>query len=145
MKSAYFKLMLCIIFLPFVLKAQQPAEVIDTNKHKLVIQFNDADSLLQRRVTLQVEGMRTAWPNSDIEVVCLGDGLELLMTAKSKMSKMVAELTEKGVVFAACYHTMKSRKVMKEDLLSQAVVVSNAIIELAMKQEQGWSYFKGGR
>ena len=80
-----------------------------------------------------------------IEIVCLAGGLDLLMTSKSKASKEVADWTAKGIVFAACNNTMKNRNIKKEDLLSQAVVVPSAIVELATKQEQGWSYFRSGR
>ena len=89
-----------------------------------------------------VEGMR-------IVGVDFRDGIlfvpEVLMSANSKVSKTVAELSGKGIVFAACANTMRLRNVMKEDLLSQAVVVPSAVIELSMKQEEGWSYFKGGK
>jgi intracellular sulfur oxidation DsrE/DsrF family protein len=144
MKISNFKLMLCILLLPVALKAQQSG-TMDNKKHKIVIQFNDADSLSQNRVGLQVQNIRNVWPTADVEVVCLGAGLDALMTANSKIAPVVEEWSAKGVVFAACANTMRLRKVMKEDLLKQAVVVPSAVIELAMKQEEGWSYFKGGK
>jgi uncharacterized protein len=144
MKISNFKLMLCILLLPVALKAQQSG-TMDNKKHKVVIQFNDADSLSQNRVGLQVQNIRNVWPTADVEVVCLGAGLDALMTANSKIAPVVEEWSAKGVVFAACANTMRLRKVMKEDLLKQAVVVPSAVIELAMKQEEGWSYFKGGK
>jgi uncharacterized protein len=69
----------------------------------------------------------------------------LLTTKNSKVSKAVAEWTQKGVTFAACNNTMTIRKINKEDLIPQAVVVPAAIMELALKQEAGWSYFGGGK
>jgi len=131
--------------LPILVSAQQTSEVIDLKKHKIVIQFADADSLAQVRVTQQVGNVLRCWPNAEIEIVCLAGGLDLLMTSKSKASKEVADWTAKGIVFAACNNTMKNRNIKKEDLLSQAVVVPSAIVELATKQEQGWSYFRSGR
>lgn len=114
-------------------------------KHKIVIQFNDADSVSQNRVLLQVENIRKVWSAAEIEVVCLSGGLDLLTKKGSKMSQQVAEWTNKGVVFAACNNTMTLRKISKEDLIPQAVVIPAAIIELASKQEAGWSYFRGGK
>ena len=131
--------------LPILVSAQQTSEVIDLKKHKIVIQFADADSLAQVRVTQQVGNVLRCWPNAEIEIVCLAGGLDLLMTSKSTASKEVADWTAKGIVFAACNNTMKNRNIKKEDLLSQAVVVPSAIVELATKQEQGWSYFRSGR
>jgi len=131
--------------LPILVSAQQTSEVIDLKKHKIVIQFADADSLAQVRVTQQVGNVLRCWPNAEIEIVCLAGGLDLLMTSKSTASKEVADWTAKGIIFAACNNTMKNRNIKKEDLLSQAVVVPSAIVELATKQEQGWSYFRSGR
>jgi uncharacterized protein len=124
--------------------AQQTSEVIDMKKHQIVIQFADSDSVAQVRVTQQVGNVLRCWPNSEIEVVCLGAGLDLLQTGKSKASQGVADWSAKGIVFAACNNTMKMRNIKKEDLLKEAVIVPSAIVELATKQEQGWSYFRSG-
>ena len=114
-------------------------------KHRIVIQFNDPDSVSQVRTLMQVANVRKIWADAEIEVVCLGGGLDLLMTKNSKASNLVADWSGKGVIFAACNNTMMNRKVTKEDLLPQAVVVPAAVIELATKQEEGWSYFRGGK
>ena len=145
MKKIQILLPIMLAFLPILATAQQNSEVIDMKKHKIVIQFSDSDSLAQVRVTHQIGNVVRCWPNAEIEIVCLGGGLELLMTSKSKASKEVADWTAKGMVFAACNNTMKIRNIKKEDLLSQAVVVPSAIVELATKQEQGWSYFRSGK
>ena len=145
MKKIHMLMPIVFTLLPILLSAQQNSEVIDLKKHKIVIQFADADSLAQVRVTQQVGNVLRCWPNAEIEIVCLAGGLDLLMTSKSTASKEVADWTAKGIVFAACNNTMKNRNIKKEDLLSQAVVVPSAIVELATKQEQGWSYFRSGR
>lgn len=124
--------------------AQQADGVVDFKKHKIVMQFSDSDSLSQASVVGQVKNIRAAWPNAEVEVVCHGLGLDLLVASKSKASNQVAEWSGKGVVFAACNNTMKRRNIKKEDLLSSAVVVPSAIIELTLKQEKGWAYIKGG-
>ncbi len=124
--------------------AQQNDGVVDMNKHKLVMQFTDSDSLSQATVLGQVKNIRTAWPNADIEVVCHGGGLDLLQTAKSKVTKQIIEWSGKGVVFAACNNTMKRRNIKKEDLLTPVIVVPSAMVELTLKQESNWAYVKGG-
>lgn len=144
MKSNLIRGIILLLLTPLALKAQQGPEVLDMKKHKIVFQFMDADSASQVRMNMQVGNVRTTWPNAEIEVVCQGGGIDMLITAKSKASSSVAEWTSKGVIFAACNNTMRNRNVKKEDLLSQAVVVPSAIVELALKQEGGWSYVKGG-
>lgn len=133
-------LILAISLFSSIMLLAQPA-----SKHKIVIQFNDPDSVSQVRVVLQVENIRKVWADAEVEVVCLGGGLDLLTTKNSKVSKMVADWTQKGVTFAACNNTMNVRKITKEDLVPQAVVIPAAVIELALKQEAGWSYFRGGK
>ena len=125
-------------------QAQQNPEALDLKKHKIVMQFTDSDSLSQATVTGQVKNIRTAWPNAEIEVVCHGPGLDLLMTSKSKASKALADWSAQGVVFSACNNTMKKRNIKKEDLLPSVQIVPSAMIELTLKQEDGWAYVKGG-
>jgi intracellular sulfur oxidation DsrE/DsrF family protein len=125
-------------------QAQQNTEALDLKKHKIVMQFTDGDSVSQAIVTGQVKNIRTAWPNAEIEVVCHGAGLDLLMTSKSKASKALTDWSAQGVVFSACNNTMKRRNIKKEDLLPSVQVVPSAMIELTLKQEEGWAYVKGG-
>ncbi|MBK5278282.1 MAG: DsrE family protein [Bacteroidia bacterium] len=135
-------IILCVITLH--VRAQQKSDVVDFNKHKIVMQFTDSDSLSQASVTGQVKNIRAAWPNADIEVVCHGPGLDLLIATKSKASKAVAEWSAQGVIFGACNNTMRRQKINKEQLLPSAQVVPSAMIELTLKQEAGWAYVKGG-
>ncbi len=121
------------------------AQSKQSSKHKVVIQFNDADSVSQTRVLMQVENIRKVWSNAEIEVVCLSGGLDLLTKKGSKLSQQVADWANKGVAFSACNNTMVLRKISKDDLLASAVVIPSAVIELATKQEEGWSYFRGGK
>lgn len=138
-------LTLLMIFISYpVLFAQQDSDMIDLKKHKVVIQFSDSDSLSQITVTGQVKNIRTAWPNAEVELVCHGPGLDLLVISKSKASKAVAEWSAQGVTFAACNNTMRRRNIKKEDLLSSVQIVPSAMIELVLKQEKGWAYVKGG-
>ena len=133
-----------LICFPTGLFAQQANDVIDMKSHKIVMQFTDSDSLSQASVVGQVKNIRTAWPNAQIEVVCHGPGLDLLINKTSKVSAQVAEWSSKGVVFAACGNTMKRKNLKPEDLLKVSTVVPSAMIELTLKQESGWAYVKGG-
>jgi len=143
MKNKLFLTLLIISLATQVLFAQG-SDVVDLKKHKIVIQFSDSDSLSQASVTGQVKNIRTAWPNAEVELVCHGPGLDLLVTSKSKASKAVADWSTQGVTFAACNNTMRRRNVKKEDLLPSAQVVPSAMTELVLKQEKGWAYVKGG-
>ncbi|PZR29912.1 MAG: hypothetical protein DI538_23570 [Azospira oryzae] len=141
MKTRHILVVLLLITL--AAKAQQPANtVLDNKVHKMVMQFTSADSAEQATVVAQVRNIRTVWPKAEIEVVCQGGGLELLVASKSKAAKAVAEWSAKGVVFAACNNSMRRQNVKKEELLPSAIIVPSALVELVQKQETGWAYLK---
>lgn len=137
-------ILLAIVCVATNLAAQDTDAVVDLKSHKIVMQFTDNDSLSQASVVGQVKNIRTAWPNAEIEVVCHGPGLDLLISKTSKTAAQVAEWSRKGIVFAACSNTMKRRNVKAEDLLKASTIVPSAMIELTLKQEGGWAYVKGG-
>ena len=139
MKTRIFIVAVAVLLVPVLVSAQKNA------KHKVVIQFNDMDSVSQVRAVKQIENIRQVWADAVIEIVCLAGGLDLLTTKNSKASNQVAELSGKGVTFAACNNTMMMRNIKKEDLLPQAVVIPSAAIEILSKQEEGYAYFKGGK
>lgn len=143
MKSrAIFTFTLLFLLVSFLVVAQKKEQI----KHQIVIQFNDADSVSQVRAVMQIENIRKVWADAEVELVCLGGGLDLLTKKNSKVSKMVADWgAVSGITFAACNNTMMVRKIAKEDLLPQAFVIPSAVIELALKQQEGWSYFRGGK
>lgn len=133
------------ILVSFVLLLCSFSLLAQSDKHKVVIQFNDADSVSQTRVLMQVENIRKVWATADIAVVCLSGGLDLLTKKGSKVSQQISDWKQKGVEFLACNNTMNLRKISKDDLIAPAVVIPSAVIELAVKQEAGWSYFRGGK
>ena len=139
--TLFFSLFFSLCFISHL--SAQSSAVLDTKVHKIVMQFTVGDSTEQASIVGQVGNIRNIWPNSQIEVVCHSSGLDLLMNSKSKVSKTVTDLSSKGIVFAACNNTMKRRNIKKEDLLSEAVVVPSAMVEIVTKQEEGWAYLKG--
>jgi intracellular sulfur oxidation DsrE/DsrF family protein len=71
-------------------------------------------------------------------------GLEFLIPTKSKHIAAIKALHEKGVRFVVCENTMKNRKITKDQLIPEVEYVPAGIAEIVEKQEQGWSYIKGG-
>lgn len=114
------------------------------NRHKVVIQFTDSDSLSQASVLGQIKNIRTDLPDTDIELVCHGPGLDLLIRKQSRVTAQINEWKGKGVTFAACNNTMRRRGVKPEDLLSEATIIPSGMTQLIKRQEEGWSYAKGG-
>lgn len=71
-------------------------------------------------------------------------GLEFLMPSKSKHIATIKALHAKGVRFIVCENTMTTRKISKEQFIPEVEYVTSGIAEIVEKQEQGWSYIKGG-
>lgn len=112
--------------------------------HRVVMQFSDSDSISMASVLGQVKNIRTDLPDAQIEVVCHGPGLDLLISRTTKVPSLIREWRSKGVVFAACGNTMRRRGIKKEDLIGEATPIPSAMVQLIVRQEEGWSYVKGG-
>ncbi len=86
--------------------------------------------------------------NTRIEIVAHGKGIGLVLSKTSQanptLKKMIQELHQSGVVFAACNNTLQRMKIAKSDLLQVAVVVDSGVAEVVRKQEAGWTYIKSG-
>ncbi len=79
----------------------------------------------------------------EIEIVCHGEGLDLLFKDAKSMAAMMKVAATSGIQFAACSNTMRGRHIRKDQLYPFAVVVDSGVAEVVRKQEAGWSYLKG--
>lgn len=113
-------------------------------QHKVVFQLTSDDTLSHKALMKQLNNMITAAPDSRIEVVCHGPGLNLLIKGKTIVQDKIMELNKKGISFVACEFAMKERNVPKENIIPEAGFVKFGIIEIVTKQEEGWSYIKAG-
>ena len=118
--------------------------VVSTKAHKIVFHLTSSDTLVHKAMVKQINNALTAAPNAKVEVVCHNNGIEFLTAAKTKQAKGITELKAKGVVFAACENTLRERKIEKKDIVPEATFVPAGILEVAMKQEKGYSYIKAG-
>jgi len=82
--------------------------------------------------------------NAQLEIVCHGPGLDLLVKDKTTVQKEIEELDKLHVAFVACEATMKRRGIDKSRIIPQARTVPAAILEISSKEQDGWSYVKEG-
>ncbi len=108
------------------------------------MQVTQADSLTQVAVIGQVRNIKKQLPAAEMEVVCHANGLDMLMKTGSKVASSISELSRMNVKFLACENTMARQKVTVQDLLPEVGTVASGLTEIILKQEQGWSYIKGG-
>lgn len=112
--------------------------------HKIIFQVQTGDTLAHKALVKQLNNIITVAPDSKIELVCHGPGIEMLVTAKSVVHEKIKALAAKGIVFTACEFTMSEKNIPKEAIMPEAVTVKYGILEIVSKQEQGWSYIKAG-
>ncbi len=120
------------------------AQVVSTKKHKIVLQLSNGDTAVHRMVIRQIGNLKKAAPNAEIEVVCHGAGIYILVGEKTTFQKEIEEYAKNKVVWAACENTMSERKITRDKLLAVCTTVPSGMFELVLKQEDGWSYLKIG-
>ncbi|OWY21378.1 hypothetical protein C7N43_06745 [Sphingobacteriales bacterium UPWRP_1] len=145
MKSIQFLMFFCLVLLANLhLAAQEEAKVVDMKKHKIVFQLTSEDTLVHKSLLRQISNTLAAAPKSQIEVVCHGPGINLLVAAKTKYASKIGNLVKENVKFVACENTLRERKINKDEILKDAGFVPAGIVEIVLKQEKGWSYIKAG-
>lgn len=113
-------------------------------KHRIVMQLVSGDTLVHKGLMRQLRNMLEAAPTLQMEVVCHGPGMDLLMSDRSIVADKVKQFSERGIVFLACENTMKERNLDRAKVLPEAGFVQAGIIHIVERQEQGWSYIKAG-
>lgn len=114
-------------------------------QQKIVFDFVKSDTADFRIMVAQINNILKEAPYTTIEVVCYGPGLIMLVSDKTNVSKEMEEIQKVfDVSFAACANSMRRLKVDKSHLLPFAKIVPVAILELSSRQQEGWSYIKGG-
>lgn len=111
---------------------------------KIVMQLTSADTTAHKMLMKQLKNILSVAPDTKIEVVCHGPGLNMLVSEKTIVSQQMKEAAEKGVDFVACQFSMNERNVTKDQLIIHARIVPAAIIEIVDKQNEGWAYIKAG-
>ena len=133
------------LFIGTFIQAQTSADVVSKDEHKVVIQLTSADTNVHKTMVKQLGNLLAAAPNTKIEVVCHSAGLDILRTKLTVVYPKLKELNGKGVKFVACENTLKERKISKEEIIPESGYVKAGILEVIMKQEEGWSYIRAGQ
>jgi intracellular sulfur oxidation DsrE/DsrF family protein len=113
-------------------------------EHKIIFQLTSGDTTAHKQLMKQFNNILSVSPTTKIEVVCHGAGLDMLVSGKTIVEDKIKALAEKGVIFNACEFSIKERKVDRSKIISSSGFVPAGIVEIVIKQEQGWSYIKAG-
>ncbi len=113
-------------------------------QHRIVMQLTSGDTLVQKGLVRQLKNMKEASPSLQLEVVCHGPGMDLLMSDRSIVQAKITEFAGKGIVFLACENTLKEHGLDRTKVVAEAGYVKAGIIHIVERQEDGWSYIKAG-
>lgn len=140
------KILLLALFLASFagLQAQNEQPVVTKEKIRVVFQLTTNDTLAQKSLVKQLNNFLAAAPNAKLEVVCHNNGISFLQAAVSKQAAGIEALKAKGVDFVACANTLRERKIKPEELLPTCRITPSGVVEVALKQQKGWSYIKAG-
>jgi uncharacterized protein len=149
MKTILFAVILLITPLTFGQKKDKkvketPQTEIKQEARKIVMQLTSADTTVHKMLMKQLSNIMTVAPETQIEVVCHGPGLSMLVESKTIVGQKIKESKAKGVDFVACKYSMTERKVSESELIKESRIVEAGIIEIVDKQNSGWSYIKAG-
>ena len=109
---------------------------------KAVIHVNFGDTERQEKGLENIKNILLEVEDAQIEVVCHGEGIILVVKKQAKHSELVQALMKKGVRFVACENTMKKKSLNKEDLVTGTTTVTSGAVEVIRKQSQGYGYFR---
>jgi intracellular sulfur oxidation DsrE/DsrF family protein len=113
--------------------------------HKVVVQLNTADTASWSGVIGNIKNMQKVWPkNLYVEVVVHGKAIEFLVKDKTFFTKDIQLLATQGIKFSACQNTMRKHNITEDMLIKEAGTVPSGVVEVILKQEEGWSYIKSG-
>ena len=126
------------------LHAQTPRKIANEESLvlKAVIHINFKDPERHEHALNNIENILKDASDTELVVVCHGEGITLLSKQQTKHSELVQSLIKKGVRFAACENTMKKKSLSPEDLVSGSTTVPSGAVEVIRKQRDGYSYFK---
>jgi len=110
---------------------------------KVVVHINFSDAERQKHGLKNVSNiLKEVKGETEIVVVCHGEGIGLLVKEKSQHAEEVERLIKEKVQFAACENTLKDKSIPKEKLLPGVTTTPSGAVEVVRKQQEGFGYFK---
>lgn len=110
---------------------------------KVILHVNENDHL---KIALgNIKNLLSSGEEIQIELLVHNDPIRFLTKNISKETHFIESLkdiSEKGVIIAACNNTLNNLNLKKEDLLDFIKVVPAGVLELIKKQEEGFAYVK---
>lgn len=136
-------LALACAILAFAMLWTDSARAQVATRNKIVFQVSDAEPAKWNLTLNNVKNVQTdlGAKNVEIEIVAYGPGLGMLK-ADSVAGNRVADALAAGVSVVACENTMKNQKITRDDMLPKIGYVEAGVVQLMIRQQQGWAYIR---
>lgn len=133
--KTYFLLFLALLLSPDIFAQARPV--------KIVFDVTSSNVEVHQATIRHVQMMSEEYPESEFEVVLYGGSIDMVLTGKSAVAEDVKKLAAKeNVSFVICEFTMKRKNVPLSQLIPGVRTVPDGIMELVLKQKEGWGYIK---
>ena len=114
-----------------------------TKPIQIVFDVTSADPSTHQSAMRHVTIMSKNYPDSRFEVVIYSGSLDMVLKDKSSVATEITSFADnKNVEFKVCAMTMDRKGFNKSDLLPGIEVVPDGILEIVIKQGEGWGYIK---
>lgn len=111
---------------------------------KVIFHLQSSDTLVYKSLVSQIGNLKKQLPQTAIEVLCHGPGIDFLRVEKSKYATSIQAFGYTDISMVGCEFTMNQRKIKKDGIVSFATTVPYGLVELITKQQEGWIYIKAG-
>jgi uncharacterized protein len=109
----------------------------------IVFDVTSGDPATHQSTVRHVKAMSAAYPASNFEVVVYGGSIDMVLKEKSSVSEEILGLAnQQNVSFKVCQGTMNRNKLDQSALITNVEIVPDGIMEIVMKQGEGWGYIK---
>ena len=110
---------------------------------KIVFDVTSSNVEVHQATIRHVDMMSEEYPESKFEVVLYGGSVDMVLSEKSTVGNEVKMLAAKdNVSFVICEFTMRRKNIPLSQLIPGVSTVPDGIMELVLKQQEGWGYIK---
>jgi uncharacterized protein len=110
---------------------------------KIVFDVTSANPKVHQSTIRHVKFMSDAYPDSKFEVVMYSGSIDMVLKDKSSVAEDLETLAkDENITFVVCQGTMKRMEVSEDQLIPGLKQVPDGILEIIIKQGEGWGYIK---
>ncbi len=113
---------------------------------KIVFDVTSSNSKVHQSAIRHVKFMSQAYPDSKFEIVMYSGSIDMVLKDKSSVAEDIETLAKNdNISFVVCQGTMKRHKISDNQLIPGLKQVPDGILEIIVKQKEGWGYIKEGQ